>query len=130
MPGQGAGRACGVFLTRDLTLVPADSLPPPPLFDRLADRTGNEALLTFPRSPDGLYFKAEPPAPTPAAVLASVDSLGEAAIALDSLPGLSPGQALADSLRLGLRDRPGAPSLQTPPAWVVRWRGFGPGTEL
>ncbi|MCH7639544.1 MAG: penicillin acylase family protein [Bacteroidetes bacterium] len=120
--GQSETRAWSVFLTSDLTLAPTDSLPPPPLFDRLVDRTGSETLLTFPRSPDGLYFKAEPLAPTPTAVLASVDSLGEAAIVRDS--------PLADSLRLALRDRPGALSLKTPPAWLVRWRGFAPGTDL
>ena len=120
--GQSDDRTWSIFLTSSLALAPTDSLPPPALFDRLIGHTGDETLLTFSRSPDGLYFKAEPPAPTPAAVLASVDSLGEAALARDSLR--------ADSLRITLRDRPGAPSLKAPPAWLVRWRGFALGTDL
>ncbi len=120
--GQSGERAWSVFLTGDVSLVSTDSLPPPPLYDRLADRDGNEMLLTFLRSDEGLYFKAEPPAPSPTALLASVDSLGEAAIARDN--------RLADSLRIAFRVRTGEPRFKAPPAWLLSWRGFERGSDL
>ncbi len=120
--GQSDDRMWTVFLTSSRLLVAADSLPPPPLFDRLVDRDGNEALLTIPRSHEGFHLKAEPPAPSPTDVLASVDSIGEAAIAHDA--------RVADSLRLALYNRGDFPSLKTPPAWLIRWPGFGRGSDL
>ncbi len=120
--GQSDNRMWSVFLTSDVALAPTDSLPPPPLFDRLVDRDGNETLLTFPRSVAGLYFKAEPAAASPTAILAAVDSLGEAAVVASV--------QLADSLRRMLREREGTASVKRPPAWLVTWRGFAAGSDI
>lgn len=120
--GQSDNRIWCVFLTSPQSLIPADSLPPPPRFDRLIDREGNETLLTFPRSAQGLYLKAAPLAPTPTAVPAVRDSLGETAVDRDAVP--------SDSLRLALRAPASAPLLKAPPAWLVKWPGFDRGSDL
>ncbi|NNF58428.1 MAG: hypothetical protein HKN04_09320 [Rhodothermaceae bacterium] len=103
--GQTADRAWSVFLTSDATLTPFDSLLPPPVYDRLVDRNGDETLLTINRSDDGLFFKSE----TSTQPAARADTL------------------VADSTAAF---RPSDPALKTPSAWVLQWSGLAPGTDL
>lgn len=116
--GKTGNEAWSVFLTSRADIVPTNTQAPPPLFDRLVDDNGTETLLTFPRSSAGLYFKAEPPG-----VPVSADP---EAIVL-------PGDSLALPPPDSLNGRPESSSdlvEKSPPAWLIQWQGFSPGTDL
>ncbi|MDX1440091.1 MAG: penicillin acylase family protein, partial [Rubricoccaceae bacterium] len=115
--GQTDQAHWSIFLTANAELSGTESAAPPPQFDRLVDRAGNETLLSFPRSRAGLYFKAQPPAPPGGT---SIDTL----VPSDSLAVATP-----DSL-LALRSTGSTVDLKTPPAWLVSWAGFAPGSDF
>ena len=104
--GHAARGAWAVFPTSNAAIAPFPGTPPPPDYDRLVDRDGDETLLTIPRSPAGLFLTGAPPAPAPR----------------PAAPADSAAPALPDSSR--------APAPATAPVWRLLWPGFARGTDL
>ncbi len=104
--GHAAEGAWAVFPTSRASVAPFTGTPPPPDYDRLVDRVGDETLLTIPRSPAGLFLTGSRPAPT------SPPSVVDTTI--------GPVAAIA----------PPANAPAAPPIWRIDWPGFSHGTDL
>lgn len=113
--GLGERRAWSVFLTSPVALDSAGTVLPPPDYDRLVDREGNETLMAIHRAPQGLFFKADVPEAPPPPVRSDP-------LAADSLVANSP-SADTTATRPPVTEAP-------PPTWVLRWPGFAPGSDM
>jgi hypothetical protein len=147
--GHADDRAWVVFPTSTLTVGRDAGPAPPPVFDRLVNRAGDETLLTIPRGGDGLHLapaprppRPAPPPPAPPRPDTTRVGTADTAAATRRPPAPRPpadrpapprpvaaADTAARATAAATAPRP-PPRPAPPPAWRVRWRGFAPGADL